>query len=267
MEFIKGRFPEARPKCALMLGSGWNSVASIFTVLGSIKYSAIPGMGRAGVAGHIGELAWCSKGKTEFFVFKGRRHWYEGAGWEPVVLPAFIARAAGAEILIITNASGGINPGMKPGSLMIIDDHINMIGSNPLIGAHNEYFGARFPDQTGVYDARLRNLMLKVAGEKKIKLYHGIYAALSGPVYETPAEIKMLKIIGADAVGMSTVPEATAANAIGLKILGLSCITNAAAGISGARLGHDEVQASAVSSADKIKTLLNAFFKELKNHE
>ena len=260
---IRKQWPDARPAFGLICGSGWSDVASAFEGIGSLDYAGIPGLGATGVAGHAGKLVRARVKGKELMIFQGRRHFYEGEGWTPVALPVFLLKSLGASALVLTNAAGGVRKDLKPGDLMVIDDHINLFGTNPLIGPHNPAWGPRFPDQTSVYNPELRALAVRVAKSAGIALAHGVYLASSGPTYETPAEIRAYRSLGADAVGMSTVPEASLANAAGMKVLGISCITNYAAGISPTGLTHEEVTATTQATMPLMRTLLQSIFEEM----
>ena len=252
--------PGASPNCAVILGSGWGDVAEIMAVEAEVDYADIPCLGKTVVSGHPGRLLFGSCGDTGTLIFQGRRHWYEGAGWEPVAAPVYIAREMGVSVLVLTNAAGGIAGDLTVGDLMIIDDHINFMGVNPLIGPHDPSRGARFPDQTEVYDSGLRELLTGVG--RAAGVHHGIYAATTGPTYETPAEVRALAAMGADAVGMSTVPEAILANAAGMRVAGLSCITNMASGLSQKKLTHDEVIGACRGALPGMRDVLTGFFRE-----
>ncbi|MFH0953539.1 MAG: purine-nucleoside phosphorylase [Verrucomicrobiota bacterium] len=260
---VSRHWPDARPSRGLICGSGWSDVVSAFEVKDSLDYAQIPGLGRPGVEGHLGRLAWGRSAGQETFIFQGRRHYYEGEGWTPVAVPLFLLKQLGASVVVLTNAAGGIRKDLKTGDLMVIDDHINLMGSNPLIGPHHDVWGPRCVDQTCVYDAKLRALADKAGRAAGVKLADGMYAALPGPSYETPAEIRALRALGADAVGMSTVPEAMLARGAGIRVLGLSCITNLAAGISPTPLNHDEVTAATKAAMPRMKSLLIEIWKEL----
>lgn len=242
---------------ALILGSGWSDAAEAFEPLAELPYSAIPAMGPPGVAGHRGRLLLARTGKRHLLIFQGRRHWYEGLGWSPVALPVYIAARAGARVALITNAAGGINPEFAPGDLMLITDHINAIGINPLVGPHHAIWGDRFPDQSQLYDHELKAQWRESAVASGIPLREGVYLAISGPCYETPAEVRVFRGMGADAVGMSTVPEAMLAGAAGLRVTAVSCITNHAAGVTGAPLGHAEVLDATKKAMPAMRTLLH----------
>ena len=236
---VKTKWPHAKPFASLVLGSGWWDVVSAFNIIDELSYEKISGLGKGGVVGHASKLNLAEIDGKEFFIFQGRRHWYEGEGWTPVVIPAYISKHCGASIFCLTNAAGGIS--YPPGSLMLMSDHINNMFSHPLIGPHREELGTRFPDMSETYSKQLRAIIKKAAQEVKVEMNEGVYLATSGPTYETPAEIRGYKTIGANAVGMSTAPEATVANAIGLKVAAISCISNHAAGITPNPLSHQEV--------------------------
>ena len=254
---------DQQPACGLILGSGWSQALTIDTPLLRLPYSAIPGLGASTVVGHAGEFLLFDRHGLRVAAFLGRRHWYEGAGWGPVVLPVELLRRLGTRNLLITNASGGISPSLAPGDLMVIRDHINTVGISPLIGPVVAGWGPRFPDQSQVYSPALIDLLRKAAHDTGAALSDGVYAFTSGPGYETPAEIRAYAGMGADAVGMSTVPEATVANAAGLRTAGLSCITNMAAGISGPHLSHEEVIGQTRKTLPVMATLLDAFLARL----
>jgi purine-nucleoside phosphorylase len=248
-----------RPRISLILGSGWGEATHGMEVFREISYSDIPGMGASSVAGHAGVLLAGSLRGMDVFVFRGRRHWYEGAGWEPVAMPIFLSLKSGASALLITNAAGGLRSDLRVGDLMVVDDHLNLMGSNPLVGPHVRHWGTRFPDQTEVYDRRLR-LLLDAAAEGLDKgIPHGIYAAVSGPTYETPAEIRAYRTLGADAVGMSSVPEAILASAAGMRVAALSCITNLAAGMGQGKLDHSEVIDQTARNSSRMASLIASF--------
>lgn len=256
-------FRELPPSCVMILGSGWSEALTPTTILSRISYNDIPGLGASTVAGHTGELLLFEHAGVRMMAFCGRRHWYEGVGWLPVILPVELARRMGATNLLITNAAGGINPSLRPGELLLLRDHINTIGFNPLQGAMRPGWGPRFPDQSEVYNRVLRQLLHQSAQAADITLHDGVYAFTAGPAYETPAEIGAYAAMGADAVGMSTVPEAVVANAMGLRVAALSCITNMAAGISGPHLNHVEVLAETRRVRPMMTQLLNAFLAAL----
>jgi len=258
---IQKEWPTAKPKCGLILGSGWSDVAEAFVIKETMSYVSIPGLGAPGVAGHSGRLVWCEHAGIETFIFQGRRHWYEGEGWTPIALPVYVLKKLQAETIVVTNAAGGIRKDLKPGDLMILKDHINNMANHPLIGPHNDVWGTRFADQSYLYKADLRKRVQQAAKNCGVEVSEGVYLAGSGPTYETPAEVQACKAMGADAVGMSTVPEAMLANAAGLNVLGISCITNFAAGILDQPLTHKEVTAATTVAMPRMKSLLLEFWK------
>ena len=258
---LKERWPEARPQIGFILGSGWGAAVEALTIKDSLSYSEIPGMGATGVAGHSGLVSLAEYQGREMLIFQGRRHAYEGVGWTPIALPVYTMRELGAETLLVTNAAGGLREDLSPGTLMLIEDHINLIGMTPLIGKHNEFWGERFLDLTQAYDAKLQGLLEKAASNVKEDLRKGVYCAAFGPCYETPAEVRMLKTLGVDAVGMSTVPSTILGNACGMRVLGISCITNFAAGIGKDPLTHDEVMQASKEAMGRIQALLLEFLK------
>ncbi len=256
-EQLQKLLPNAKPRCGVILGSGWTEAVQGFQGT-EISYTDIPGFGSTGVMGHAGKLLVTEINGMEVFIFQGRRHWYEGEGWTPVILPIYLLHSMGADAVLLTNASGGIRSDLPPGSLMVIDDHINMLGSNPLIGPYNEKLGTRFPDQSEVYDKPLRKKLLAAGADST-----GVYVATMGPTFETPAEINQFKVMGADAVGMSTVPEAIIANALGMQVAGLSCVCNWAAGISPTKLTHEDVNETAAATMPRMKKTITNFLKDL----
>ncbi len=240
-------------KIGLILGSGLGFVADEINGI-SLDFSDIPGFSASKVKGHKGRLVFGNFFGKEIVAMQGRFHFYEGHPMEKVVFPIKVMKELGVETLIITNAAGGINTGFSAGNLMVIDDHINFMGTNPLITSEAP---AQFIDMTNAYDKKLKELTHTAADKIGIKLQKGVYAALTGPSYETPAEIRMLRTLGADAVGMSTVPEVITANALGIKVLGISCITNMAAGITGQALSHQEV----IETAQRVEKDFAALIK------
>lgn len=232
------------PDIGILLGSGWGEALRMDEILVRIPYADIPGLGASTVKGHAGEFVLYRRGSKVVAAWCGRRHYYEGVGWEPVVLPIEILRRMGCGTVLLTNASGGINPALHPGDFVIIRDHINLVGLNPLIGAHVEAWGERFPDMTEVYTQHLAELLHASANRLDLRVMDGVYAYASGPCYETPAEVQAYKAQGADVVGMSTVPEAVFAKSCGMQIAGISLVSNLAAGISRQKLCHDEVIAA-----------------------
>jgi purine-nucleoside phosphorylase len=238
--WIRARI-NAPPDVAIVLGSGLGDFAATLSAATSFAYRDIPHWPASAVVGHAGTLVVGMLGGKRVAALSGRAHFYEGHDLRTVTFATRVIGTLGVKTLVLTNAAGGINLTFKPGTLMLMEDHINLMGSNPLVGANDERFGPRFPDMSEVYSKRLRQVATETARAQALALVHGIYAALHGPSYETPAEIRYLRTIGADAVGMSTAPEAIVARHMGLEVLGISCITNMAAGVLPQPLNHDEV--------------------------
>ncbi len=245
-----------KPLVAIVLGSGLGDYANNIKVEAVVDYHDIEGFPVSTVPGHAGQFIFGYVDDVPVVCMKGRVHYYEGYDISDVVLPERLMGLMGAKILFLTNASGGINTGFGAGDFMLIKDHISCFVPNPLIGPNVEELGTRFPDMSHVYNEDLQDIIRQTASDNNIKLQEGIYAQLTGPSFESPAEIRMLKTLGADAVGMSTVVEAIAANHMGLKICAISCVCNLAAGISPTPLTHDEVQAAANEAAPKFKELV-----------
>jgi purine-nucleoside phosphorylase len=260
--FLAGRLPAA-PDVAVVLGSGLGGFADGLHDSTALAYGEIPHWPASAVVGHAGALVAGSLGGRRVLALSGRVHFYEGHALPIVTVATRVIGRLGVRTLILTNAAGGINLAFQPGTLMVIDDHINLMGSNPLIGPNEERFGPRFPDMTEVYSSRLRAIADEAAAARGIRLAHGVYAALHGPSYETPAEIKFLRGIGADAVGMSTAPEAIVARHMGVDVLGISCITNPAAGVLPKPLVHDEVMEVARRVRAQFASLLEAIIERL----
>jgi purine-nucleoside phosphorylase len=227
-----------------VLGSGLGGFADDFDEPAGIPYEDIPGFKRSTAQGHAGRLVAGKIDSVPLLAMQGRVHYYEGYSLEEVTFPIRAFKLLGIKTLILTNAAGGINVQFTPGSLMVLSDHLNLMGVNPLRGPNDERFGPRFPDMSAVYSSELQELVVAEAKAIGVEVRHGIYGALSGPSYETPAEILMLRNLGADAVGMSTVPEAIVARHMGLEVLGISCITNLAAGLSDEPIDHQDVMAT-----------------------
>jgi purine-nucleoside phosphorylase len=229
------------PRIALVLGSGLGGFADDFEEAVGIPYEDIPGFVRSTAQGHAGRLVVGKIDSVPVLAMQGRVHYYEGYSLEEVTFAVRTFGLLGVKTLVLTNAAGGINVQLTQGALMVISDHLNLMGVNPLRGPNDERFGPRFPDMSAVYSHELQELVIDEAKAIGVEVRRGIYGALSGPSYETPAEIHLLRNLGADAVGMSTVPEAIVARHMGLEVLGISCITNMAAGISDAPINHEEV--------------------------
>lgn len=239
-QFIRGR-ALIIPQVAVVLGSGLGAFADTLTDSVAFSYGEIPGFARSTVEGHAGRLIIGISNGTRVAAMQGRFHYYEGYSLAEVTFPVRVFARLGVKSLMLTNAAGGINVDFRQGALMLIADHLNLIGASPLRGANDQRFGVRFPDMSEVYDRAFQQIAVEEARALNLELRHGVYAALSGPVYETPAEVRMLRVLGADAVGMSTVPEAIVARHSGLRVLGISCITNMAAGVLNQPIDHAEV--------------------------
>ena len=268
-DFIRSKYDKPT-KIALVLGSGLGAFADELENAVKIPYAEIPHFARSTVEGHAGQLVLGEIETVSIAVQQGRFHFYEGYEMSQVVFPVRTFGLLGVESLILTNAAGSLRTGFKQGDLMLIRDHINLMGTNPLRGANDERFGARFPDMTHVYSTELQDIVSGQANEmvteKKIKpfLNRGVYCGLSGPTYETPAEIHMLRLLGADVVGMSTVPEAIAARHQQMNVIGISCVTNMAAGISDEPINHQEVMETGAQVAEIFKELLKRVIAKLK---
>lgn len=240
--FIRSRLAAAdEARVALVLGSGLGAFADALEDAEALDYEEIPGFARPTVEGHAGRLVVGRTGGATVAAMQGRFHFYEGYMLEEVTFPVRVLGLLGVKGLILTNAAGGLNNSFEQGSLVVISDHLNLLGANPLLGKNDERFGPRFPDMSEVYDREYQEVAVCEAHAMGVELRRGIYAALTGPSYETPAEIRMLRLLGADAVGMSTVPEAIVARQMGLRVLGISCITNMAAGVLDKPINHEEV--------------------------
>jgi len=270
-EFIRGeaaaRFllkqTKLRPKIALVLGSGLGAFADEFAGAVRIPYAKIPHFPRSTAIGHAGQLVIGEVDGVEVAAMQGRVHLYEGYSVKDVAFPVRVFARMGVKAVILTNAAGGIKKDFTQGRLAVLSDHINLQGVNPLSGPNDENFGARFPDMSVAYDKRFRELTLAEGRRLGIELGEGVYAALAGPSYETPAEIRYLKTIGADLVGMSTVPEVIAARHSGIRVLGISCVTNAAAGILDQPLDHSEVLQTAERVKGQFIALLRAVIPDI----
>ncbi|HYO79089.1 MAG TPA: purine-nucleoside phosphorylase [Thermoanaerobaculia bacterium] len=230
-----------QPEVGVILGSGLGNVVDAIDIEASIPYAEIPGAKASTVVGHQGRLILGRANQTPVAVMQGRVHFYEGYEMSEVMFLARVLGRLGVKRLVVTNAAGGINTAFKPGDLMLISDHINLMGMNPLRGPNVDDLGVRFPDMSDAYSESLRELAKEVAREQGVDVQEGVYLALSGPTYETPAEIRAFRVLGADAVGMSTAPEVIAASHMQIPVLGISCITNMAAGILKQKLTHQEV--------------------------
>ncbi len=260
---VRKRAGAAVPEVAIVLGSGLGDFAGRLTDAVAIPYGDLPHWPAAKVIGHDGRLVIGTLAGKRVAALSGRAHFYEGHDLRTVSFATRVIGRLGIPAMILTNAAGGVNVALTPGMLMVMDDHINLLGSNPLVGPNEDAFGPRFPDMTEVYSARLRGLADTVARAQGLRLGHGVYVAVHGPSYETPAEIRFLRTIGADAVGMSTVPEAIVARHMGLEVLGLSCITNAAAGVLPQPLNHAEVMVVARQVRNAFAALLEGIIAGL----
>jgi purine-nucleoside phosphorylase len=259
---------DQRPSVGLILGSGLNPLAEAVQGADVIPYGEIPHFPRPTVEGHIGQLVLGQLEKTPIIIMQGRVHFYEGYPMQQVVFPVRVMQVMGIETLIVTNAAGGLNPAFQPGELMLITDHLNLIGmagNNPLFGPNDPALGPRFPDMSQAYDPELRRIAQSVAQEREIPLQEGVYAGLAGPSFETPAEIRFLRLIGADAVGMSTVTEVTVARHGGIRVLGISGISNVALTepVSGHETSHEEVLEAGQQIVPRLTALVRGVLARL----
>lgn len=261
-EFLRARLPLS-PTAGVVLGSGLASFATSLSERVEVPFSEIPHFPRTSVVGHPGCAVFGRIAGVPIAALQGRVHLYEGASAAEVAFPVRVLAALGVRTLVVTNAAGGIRADLTPGDLMMIVDHINLSGHNPLTGMNDERFGPRFPDMSTAYDPGLRTLLEMTAHDLSIPLKRGVYACMSGPSYETPAEIRMLRALGADATGMSTVCETVAAVHMGLKVAGISCISNHAAGMGPSPLSHAEVTATTARVGERFSALLAAFFARI----
>ena len=252
-----------RPKIALVLGSGLGDYANTLEDRVVVPYSQIPSFPQPTVPGHTGAFVFGVKEGKPVVVAQGRVHYYEGLSMQQITLPVRVLAAMGVETLVLTNAAGGVNLNYEPGTLMLIADHINFSGNNPLIGENLHQFGPRFPDMSDLYTATLRKEIKNFAVRVDIPLAEGVYLMCSGPNYETPAEIRAFRTLGADAVGMSTVPEALVAGHCGMQVVGVSCITNMAAGVLPVKLSHHEVVETAAKVHDRFCRLVDGILQLL----
>jgi purine-nucleoside phosphorylase len=259
---IRGRC-RVLPETAIVLGSGLGDFADTLVDAIATGYAEIPHWPASQIVGHAGRLVVGTVAGKAVAALSGRVHFYEGHDLGTVVFATRVMGRVGVKRVILTNAAGGINTAFAQGGLMIIDDHINFLGTNPLVGANDDRFGVRFPDMSEVYSRRLRKIADEAANAKGVPVSHGVYIAVHGPSYETPAEIRAFRTLGADAVGMSTVPEAIAARHMGLEVLGISCITNMAAGVLPQPLVHDEVMETARRVRGAFIALLEGIVERL----
>lgn len=262
IKYIREKIGDFNPEIGIILGSGLGDFADSFESI-IVPYNEIPGFQKSNVAGHKGQLVFAEVNGKKVVMMQGRYHFYEGHSMQTVTFPVKVMKKLGVQKLIITNAAGAICGEFNPGELMFITDHINFMGTNPLIGANDDTLGTRFPDMSEVYNEELIELAEDIAEKLGISYQKGVYVATTGPSYETPAEILMFRKLGGNAVGMSTVPEAIVANYCGLKVLGISCLTNYAAGVSDCMLNHQEVIDTANRVKESFKNLLSEFIKQV----
>lgn len=262
VQYLKTR-TKSKPQVGIILGSGLGAFARDIQVEQSIPFHEIPYFVSPSVEGHQGNLVFGSIGGKSIVALQGRLHYYEGHSMDTVVYPTRVMALLGIHILILTNSAGGLGDKMNSGDFMILEDHINLTGTNPLMGPNIKELGPRFPDMTEAYDKKLIAQLESSFQRKNISFHKGIYAGVSGPTYETPAEVRYLKQIGCSAVGMSTVPEAIAANHLGLRVAAISCITNLAAGLSKSKLTHEEVTDTARRVEKNFAALLEDFIQHL----
>ena len=263
VDAVRERTGDRRPTVGLILGSGLGGFADQLEDAVRVPYGELPGFPVSTVVGHAGTLVVGGMSGVTCVAMQGRVHYYEGHSAATVAFPARVLVALGARTLVVTNAAGGVNASFEPGTLMLIRDHLNLLGDNPLRGENDDRLGPRFPDMTTAYPAALRSLAREASAELGVTLAEGVYASMSGPTYETPAEVRMLATLGADATGMSTVPEVIVANHMGARVLGISCITNKAAGITGEALSHEEVTETAARIRDTFQGLLRGIIGRL----
>lgn len=262
-DFLLQRAPDFEPELGVVLGSGLGGFGKRIKVHETIPYSEIPHFKPVGVEGHDGNLILGEVAGKRLICQAGRYHFYEGHDLAETVLPIRLMRLMGAKHLLVSNAAGGINTSYGPGDIMLIVDHINFQGTNPLMGHNVEQLGPRFPDMTEAYDRKHREVLLSIAAEKGIDIHQGVYISVTGPSYETPAEIRAFRMLGADAVGMSTVNEVIAANHCGMRVMGLSCISNAAAGMGDEKLDHGDVKDVVNTMALKFEDLVETWIGRL----
>lgn len=261
-EFIQSKL-KTTPKIGLILGSGLGILAEEIENPVVIPYSDIPEFPVSTVEGHAGQLVIGELAGKQVVAMQGRFHYYEGYSMEKVTFPVRVMKLIGVETILVTNAAGGVNKEFEAGDLMLITDHINNMGDNPLMGANDNSFGVRFPDMSEAYTSSLQEIARNVSKEFGISLREGVYAGNTGPSYETPAEVRMLRILGADAVGMSTVPEVIIARHAGMNVLGISCISNMAAGILDQPLTHDEVMETTEKVKSNFLSLVKGIVREI----
>lgn len=263
LDYINEYTDNFEPEIGIVLGSGLGDLADTYCDI-AIPYGNIPHFAKSTVEGHKGQLVFADINGKKVVMMQGRNHFYEGHSMADVTYPIKVMKELGVKTLILTNAAGAVNKSFRPGDLMVITDHINFMGQNPLVGPNDEHFGVRFPDMSEVYNKNLVKIVDAAARLLKIDIKHGVYLASSGPSYETPAEIRMMRNWGADAVGMSTVPEAIVANYCGMNVVGISCISNYATGVSTKKLSHEEVIETTNNVKAKFKELVLLLLKNIK---
>ncbi len=262
VEFLKEKIGDFVPETGIILGSGLGELADEYCDI-AISYTEIPNFIKSTVKGHKGRLVFADINGKKVVMMQGRNHFYEGHSMSEITYPVKVMKALGVKTLILTNAAGAVNENFNPSDLMIITDHINMMGTNPLIGTNDETLGERFPDMTEIYKKQLVNLAESCAKTLGLSIKKGVYLANTGPSYETPAEIRMARLLGADAIGMSTVPEAIVANYCNLNVLGISCISNAASSADGNKLSHEEVIQTTNQAKSGFKKLILEIVKRV----
>lgn len=262
VDFIKGKIGDFNPEIGIVLGSGLGELADEYCEI-AIPYSEIPGFEASTVSGHKSRLVFARINGKNVVMMQGRFHYYEGHPIQKVVFPIKVMKKLGVKTVMLTNAAGGVNKAFNPSDLMIITDHINHMNVNPLIGPNDDTMGDRFPDMSEVYSPELVELTKRTAAKLGIDVQEGVYMALTGPSYETPAEVRMARIVGADAVGMSTVPEAIVAKWAGMNVIGISCICNSAAGVSTVALSHADVIHAASVAKERFKILVKEVINAL----
>ena len=262
LKYIRKKINNFEPEIGIILGSGLGEFADEYCDY-ALSYTDIPNFIKSNVAGHKGRLVFAEIEGKKVVMMQGRNHFYEGHSMAEITYPIKVMKKLGVKTLILTNAAGAVNESFRPADLMIITDHINNMGTNPLIGPNDDTLGERFPDMSEVYKKDLVALAEKCAEKLCLDVQKGVYWASTGPSYETPAEINMMRTLGADAVGMSTVPEAIVANYCGIKVLGISCISNAASGVTDVKLSHEEVIETTAKAKSRFKSLVLEIIKSL----
>lgn len=262
LDYIEQFTDKFCPEIGIVLGSGLGELADEYCEY-AIPYDKIPGFAKSTVEGHKGQLVFAEINGRKVVMMQGRNHFYEGHSMQDLTYPIKVMKKLGVKTVILTNAAGAVNKSFRPGDLMIITDHINMMGTNPLIGPNDNELGTRFPDMSEIYNKNLIKITLAAGRVLNLNLRQGVYIASTGPSYETPAEIKMARTLGADAAGMSTVPEAITANYCGMKVIGISCISNYASGVSTKKLTHEEVIKTTNSVKTKFKDLILLLLKNI----